>query len=151
MTHRVPVAALVLLLSVVFSAPLFAQAQPAVPAQSPPPAAAKWIAPIKGVATVQVVRGKPRRVGNDVVSILKVKNTASGAIALLSVEEFWYDQKGKVISGDSYKVKRLINPGEIVEVTTKSPWREGMYSNQFMFTHAHGKVEAKLVAKFPEK
>lgn len=143
----VPVAVLASLLSV--APALSAVDQP--PAQKSPPAAAKWVPPVKGMATIQVIRGKPRRVGNDVLSTLKIKNTASGAIALLGVEEFWYDQKGNVVSGDSQKVKRLINPGEIVEVTTKSPWKAEMFQNSFLFTHANGKVEAKAVPKFADK
>jgi hypothetical protein len=126
-------------------------AQP--PAQSPPPAApAKWIPPVRGLATIEVIRGKPKRVGDEIVSVLKVRNTSKGAIALLGVDEFWYDQSKppQVVSGDSQKVKRLINPGEIVEVTLKSPYKASVYTNQYSFSHANGKIDAKVVTKFTE-
>jgi hypothetical protein len=82
------------------------------------------------------------------VTVIKVKNTSKGPIALLGVEEFWYNQKGTIISGDSQKVKKLIAPGEIVDVTMKSPWKDGFYSNNYLFTHANGKIDAKRVKKF---
>lgn len=146
---RVPV--LVLLLSAMISSPALAQAKPPAEAQTQPPAPTKFIPAVKGVVTIEVIRPNPRRVGNDMVTTLKIKNTTKGSIALLGIEEFWYDEKGKVISGATEKVRRFISPGEIVEVTTKSPIKPGMYSNAFTFTHANGPVKAKQVKKFVEK
>ena len=55
------------------------------------------------------------------------------------------------VSGDTQRVKRLINPGEIVEVTTKSPYKEGLYTNLYTFVHANGKIDAKAVTKFSDQ
>ncbi|HXW07032.1 MAG TPA: hypothetical protein VD833_17495 [Vicinamibacterales bacterium] len=148
MTRRVVVPALAFAFSVFVCAAAYGQAQPAAPAAPAPAAQAKWIPPIKGVATIEVIRGKPARKGNEIVTILKIKNTSKGPIALLGVDEYWYNQKREVVSGDSEKVKRLINPGEIVEVTMSSPWKEGLYTNQYVFNHANGKIDAKAVQKF---
>jgi hypothetical protein len=146
-------AALALATSVAAVGLLSAQAQPATQAQAPPAAPAKWIPPIKGLATIEVIRGKPRRVRDEVVTVLKIKNTSKGAIALLGVDEYWWNRATppQVISGDSQKVKRLINPGEIVEVTMSSPYKDGLDRNQYTFSHANGKIDAKAVQKFTEK
>lgn len=129
---------------------LAAQAQPASQAPAPAAAPAKWIPPVKGLATAEVVRGPSRKVGNEMVTVLQVKNTSKGAIALLGVEEVWYDNSTprKIVTGDQQKVKRLINPGEVAEVTMKSPYKPGIAISQYVFSHANGKVEAKSVKKF---
>ena len=131
---------------------LAAQAQPASQAPAPAAAPANWIPPVKGLATAEVLRGPSRKVGNEMVTVLQVKNTSKGAIALLGVEEVWYDNSTprKIVTGDQQKVKRLINPGEVAEVTMKSPYKPGIAVSQYVFTHANGKVEAKAVKKFTE-
>src|SRR5262245_21374602 len=77
-------------------------AQPATQAAAAPAAPAKWVAPVKGLATAEVVRGPSKKVGNDMVTVLQVKNTSKGAIALLGVEEIWYDNSTprKIVTGD---------------------------------------------------
>jgi hypothetical protein len=127
-------------------------AQPATQAAAAPATAAKWIPPVKGVATAEVIRGQSRKVGNDMVTVLQVKNTSKGAIALLGIEEIWYDNSTprKIVTGDQQKVKKLINPGEVVEVTMKSPYKAGIALSQYVFSHANGKVDAKSVKKFSE-
>jgi hypothetical protein len=127
-------------------------AQPATQAGTAQATAAKWIPPVKGVATAEVVRGPSRKVGNDMVTVLQVKNTSKGAIALLGIEEIWYDNSTprKIVTGDQQKVKKLINPGEVVEVTMKSPYKAGIAISQYVFSHANGKVDAKAVKKFSE-
>ena len=129
-----------------------APAQPASQAPAPAAAPAKWVPPVKGLATAEVVRGPSRKIGNDMVTVLQVKNTSKGAIALLGVDETWYDNSTprKIVTGDQQKVKRLINPGEVVEVTMKSPYKAGIALSQYVFTHANGKVDAKSVKKFTE-
>ena len=128
----------------------FAQAQPAAPTMQPAPARAKWVAPVKGIASIQVIRGASKRVGKEVVTTLKVKNTSNGAIALLRVDEYWYDSKRATVSGDTYRHRQPLNPGEVVEITTRSPIKPDLYMNNFGFTHANGKVDAKVVKKFTE-
>lgn len=136
--------------SLALASPAFAQAKPATPASQSPPAKAKWVAPVKGLVTIEVVRTAPKKVGNDMVTVLKVKNTSDGAIALLRVDEYWYDQQRKVVSADTERVRKPIMPGEIVEVTTKSPIKPGLYQNTYNFSHANGKVKATVVKKFAE-
>jgi hypothetical protein len=142
----VPLLALLVILNLVHIA--YGQAKPAAQAPAPPVAPAKWAAPLKGPGTIEVIRGKPHRVGNDMVSVLKIKNTSKAPIALLTVEEYWYNAKRQTVSGDTQRHKQLIPPGEVIELTTKSPWKADMSVNLFVFRHANGKIDAKAVNKF---
>ena len=67
MTRRVTVSVLALLFSAAASGPLYSQSQSATQAKpttgSTPAAPAKWVPPLKGEGTIEVIKGKPRRVG----------------------------------------------------------------------------------------
>ena len=126
-----------------------AQAKPA--AQTPPPAAAatpgKWVPPQKGEVTVDFIQGKAARVKGEIQTKMKVKNTSKGAIALLSVEEIWYNTKREIASNGVYRHKQLLNPGQIIEFTISSPEKPDLYTNMLMFKHANGTVKPTKVQK----
>lgn len=126
----------------------FAQAQPAAPTTQPAPSRAKWVAPVKGIALVEVIPGTSKKVGEEIVTVLKVKNMSSGAIALLRVDEYWYDKALKTVSGDTQRHRQPLYPGEVVEITMRSPVKPNLYRNTFNFSHANGKIEVKTVKKF---
>lgn len=132
------------------SAPPAAKAAPS-PTIPPPAARAKWVKPIKGTATVEIIRGKSKPIGPDIVTVIKVKNTSTGAIALLKIDEYWYDKKPKpeVVTGDTQTYRKPFNPGEVIEMTMKSPLKPGkeLYKNQHMFSHAGGNISVKEVKK----
>jgi hypothetical protein len=148
-------------LAVVFSAGVaagaWAQTKPATPPPTPAPAAAsapaakaKWVAPIKGDATVQLIKSESKHVGNDIVTNFKIKNVSSGAIALFRIDEYWYDnsQKPQMVSGDTQRYTKPIMPGEIIEMTTRSPSKPNAQRSQWSFSHANGKIVPKVVKKF---
>lgn len=122
----------------------------AAPQAAPaPPAPAKWVKPVKGLATIDVIQTPSKYSGKEIITNLKVKNTSSGAIALLKVEEFWYDKDLKIVTGDaSAPIRKPINPGEIVEITLKSPFAPNLYRSRYAFTHANGEVKATQVKEF---
>ena len=126
----------------------FAQAQPAAPVAQGAAVRAKWVAPVKGIATIEVIPAVSKKVGNDMVTVLRIKNVSSGAIALLRVDEYWFDKSLKTVSGDTKRHRQPLNPGEVVEITMKSPTKPNLYRNTFNFSHANGKVDAKTVKKF---
>jgi hypothetical protein len=131
--------------------PPAAKATPATPTTAPAPAAKAKFAPVvKGLASIEMIQGKSNRVAGDIVTVLKVRNTSSGAIALLRIDELWYNQKLQQVTGDSQKVLKPIQPGEIVEVTMKSPVKPDLYRSQYAFSHVNGKVDVKAVKKFSE-
>jgi hypothetical protein len=147
-------------LAVVFSAGIatqaFAQSKPAAqaPAATAAPAApaakAKWVAPIKGDATVQMIKSDSKHVGKEIVTNFKIKNVSSGAIALFRIDEYWYNngQKPEMVTGDTQRYMKPIMPGEIIEMTTRSPAKPGAARSQWSFSHANGKIVPKVVNKF---
>ncbi len=151
MNRHVVAPAVAFLAVVLFSGPAFAQAtqaKPTTPAKPLPTSG--WVKPVKGLVTVEVIRGATKKVGNEVVTVLKVKNTSSGSIALLKVDEYWYDKKNppNVVSGTSVPVRQPINPGQIVEITCSSPYNPEAYQNQYFFSHINGQVKATVVKQF---
>jgi hypothetical protein len=136
--------ALLTALACVFAIPaLSAQAQ--APAQP-----AKYIAPVKGAATIEVIQTY-KRVGKEMVTVVKVRNTSKGAINLLKADEYWYDKDMKIVTGAPYAHKKApIQPGEIIEFTLRSPIKPGPapVRNQIMFRPAYGDVNATGVKAF---
>ncbi len=126
-----------------------AQAKPAAqtPAPPAPTAPAKWVPPQKGEVTVDFVQGKPARVKGEIQTKIKLKNTSKGSIALLSVEEIWYNTKREIASNGVYRHKQLINPGDVIEFTISSPEKPDLYTNMLMFKHANGTVKPNKVTK----
>jgi hypothetical protein len=120
----------------------------AIAAAQAPASRAKWVKPIKGIASIEVIQGVPKRIGPDIVTVVKVKNTSDGSIGLLKVDEYWYNKKLAVVSGDTQRYPKPFNPGEIIEVTMKSPVKPDLYKSQLAFSHAGGEVRAKGVKEF---
>jgi hypothetical protein len=142
-----------------FAQPLFAQTkatpppagktQPPPPPSATPPLPAKFVRPIKGTATVEFIQGPSKKIGNDIVTVMKVKNTSAGAISLFKIDEYWYDKKLNVVTGDTQPYRKPFNPGEIIEITLRSPWKASMelYKSQYQFSHANGDIKPKAVKK----
>lgn len=151
MNRRFALIAAVCLFAVLVPSISRAQAKPA--AQTAAPAAttdpAKWVPPIKGEATVEFVEFPPARVKDEIQTKIKVRNTSKGSIALLSVEEFWYN-KSEIGSNGIYRHKKLLNPGEIIEFVISAPAKPGLDGrNMLMFKHANGTIKPTKVKKLP--
>ena len=112
-----------------------------------PAAPAKFVKMLKGTADVQFIAAAPKKVGNDIVTVLKIKNMSALAVSLLKVDEYWY-KDGKVVTGDSQPYRKPFMPGEIIEITMKSPFKPNLTTNQWQFSHAGGQVKVKKVTKF---
>ena len=147
MNRRSVFFATALLLSSSISASLVAQAKPGPPPPSVPAAPAKWVPPQKGEVTVEFAQGKPIRAKGEIVSPIKVKNTSKGSIALLSVEEIWYNTKREIASNGTYRHRALLNPGDVIEFKITSPEKPDLYTNMLMFKHANGTVKPTKVPK----
>lgn len=138
--------------SFVFTSSALAQAaKPATPTTTASATQAKWSTPVKGTAYIEVIRGNSKKVGNDMVTTVKVKNVSNGPIALLRMDETWYNKSRAPVTGDTAQVRAPIQPGQVVELTTKSPVKPDLYVSQFSFSHANGKVDAKAVKEFKDK
>ena len=132
------------------SALALALATPMLSAQAPPPAQrAKFIPPIKGQGTIDVIRTPGKRVGKEVRTTIKVKNTSKGSINLLKVEQYWYDKTSKPVSFGEYRHKKApILPGEIVEFVVVAENNAKINHDALIFGHAYGKLHAREVKKF---
>ena len=156
MNRSVFASALTLLFCTAVASSAWAQAKPAVaPAAAAPAPAAKagFVTPLKGEGTVQVLPGvskfDPKL--KEVVTTYKIKNTSSAPIALLKLDEYWYDKNTKIVTSAQYAHKKApIQPGEIVEITLRSPIPPGvaLSQDQIMFRHANGDVKANKVKDF---
>ena len=125
------------------------QVKAVAPAAAPAPAApAKWVPPVKGIATVEVMQGPTKVVGKEIVTPLKLKNTSTGSINLLKVDQMWYDRKRTLISSTTGLHRKPFLPGEIIDMELKAPLNGQPDVNQMTFAQANGKVNASKVKKF---
>jgi hypothetical protein len=129
-----------------------APATSAAPAtsQQAPAAPAKFIKPLKGTADIQFIQMPSKKVGSEIVTVLKIKNLSTAPVSLLKVDEYWYS-KGpapQVITGDQEAYRKPFMPGEVIELTMKSPYKADVGASQYQFSHAGGQVKLKRVTKF---
>ena len=124
-------------------------AAPLAVAQTPAPAQkAKFVPPVKGVATIDVQRSPSKRSGAEILTVVKVKNTSKGSINLLSVDQFWYDRSSKQVSFGDYRHRKApIQPGEVIEFTITAPNNPQISHDAMVFKHANGTVQANQVKK----
>ena len=116
-------------------------------AQTPP--VTKFVTPIKGQAQIEYTAPQAKAEGNFVVTKIKVKNVSKGPIALLQVDEYWYNEKGDQVSGSQpFRWLKPLMPGEIVDVLLKSPKSADMKRVNRVFKHANGTVKPTLVPAF---
>jgi hypothetical protein len=123
---------------------------PAVAQTQAPVQPAKYIPPVKGLATIEVIQSS-KHVGKELVTVLKIRNTSKGSINLLKAEDYWYDKSGKIVTIGEYRHKKApLRPGEIIEVTIKSQVPAGAVpsQNQVLFRHANGDAKATKVKAF---
>lgn len=107
----------------------------------------KLVAPVRGVAQVEVTTPDTRVVGNNVVTTIRVKNVSSGPIAGLRIEENWFDRSRQAVPGDVYRHPRPLPVGEVIEVRLTTPRKPGMGDNRYNFTHANGEIKPTAVKK----
>ena len=124
-----------------------AYAQTAAPA-APAAAKPKLVAPVRGEAEIQYLLPVTKREGKMIVTTIKVKNVASGAIAGLKVDEFWYDKAGEPVTGaQPFRWRKPLQPGEVIDVVLRVPEHPKMNRNQYKFEHFNGAIKATRVAK----
>jgi hypothetical protein len=127
------------------------QAKPAAPAgQTPAAAPAKFVPPLRGQAELGFLKPVTKREKNgDIVTVIKVKNlSTTGSIAGLKVDEYWYDKAGDPVSGDTFRYRKPLLPGEVIDVTLRTPHNPKMDRNSYNFSHANGTIKTKQLPKF---
>ena len=142
--------ALLLTVGTPAAASLAEQAKPAAPAQTPPVTPTKFVPPIRGQAELGFLKPVTKREKNgDIVTVIKVKNlSTTGSIAGLKVDEYWYDKAGDPVSGDTFRYRKPLMPGEVIDVTLRTPFNPKMDRNSYNFSHANGEIKTKQMPKF---
>ena len=130
-----------------------ATAEPGEPKQGAETAATgerpRFVPPVRGTASIEILTPKTTIEGTDVVTRLKIRNASLGAIAMLRVDETWYDKAGNALPGDTQRRRQLFMPGEVIDVELRVPRNPKFNSNNFQFSHANGKIDVKTVKSFP--
>ncbi|MGH9196031.1 MAG: hypothetical protein ACRD1T_09855 [Acidimicrobiia bacterium] len=112
-------------------------------AQSTPPIKRKpFIRPIQGLASVGY-NLTYKVEGGFIVTTMVVKNLSPAPIAGMKVDEFWWDKAGNPIAGDTKRLTKPLDPGEVATLVLRTPRHPKMDRNNYMFSHANGKVEPK--------
>ena len=109
--------------------------------------ARKLVAPVRGVANVELTAPDTRVVGNNVVTTIRVKNVSSGPIAGFRIEENWFDRSRQAVPGDVYRHPRPLGAGEVIEIKLTTPRKPGMGDNRYNFSHANGEIKTTVVPK----
>lgn len=127
---------------------LAGQAKPAAPQAAAPAAPAKFVPPIRGEAQVSMTKPVTSRTKDEIVTKFKVKNpSATGSIAGLKISEFWYDKGGNPVSGDEFRYRKPLMPGEVIDVELRSPVNAKMASSQYKFEQSNGSIKPNVVPK----
>lgn len=110
----------------------------------------RFVPPIRGMANIEILAPVTKVEGSDVVTRLKIRNASLGAIALLRVDETWYDKAGNAMPGDTQRWRKPFLPGEVIDIELRVPKSSRFYQNNFQFSHANGKIDVKTVKSFPK-
>jgi hypothetical protein len=120
---------------------------PAVP--SPELVRARMRPPVKGTAYIEYIKSSPKRVGNEIQNVTRVKNVSTSPVVGLRIDEYFYAGQ-KEVSVGSGRLRTALAPGEIAQVPTAAEFKSGITDSQLMFTHANGQVKPTAVKKFTE-
>jgi hypothetical protein len=105
----------------------------------------KFSPPIRGEATIDIVKTPTRREGTTLVTKIVVKNTSNAPIPRLKVAETWFDKDGNMIPGGEAVINGLLQPNEVQTLEIRTPVNLKMAQSQLQFTHANGSVKPKSV------
>lgn len=122
-----------------------AQGKPAQTSTPPPAAPAKYVPPIRGTADLGYLKPLTKRVKDEVITTIQVKNLSPAPIAGLKIAEYWWDKAGNPVTGSEDRLKRPLQSGEVVTMTLKTPYNAKMDRNNYVFAHANGSIKTKLL------
>jgi hypothetical protein len=120
---------------------------PAAP--SPELVRARMRPPVKGTAYIEYIKSAPRKIGNEIQNVTRVKNVSTAPVVGLRIDEYFYVGQKEAAVG-SGKMRTALAPGEIAEIATAAAFTPGITNTQLMFTHANGQVKPTAVKKFTE-
>jgi hypothetical protein len=121
------------------------QPQPAPPEMKSILAGKKFTPPMRGEATIDLLKSPTKREGTTLVTKVQVKNTSPGPIPRLKVAETWFDKDGNMIPGGEASINGLLQPNEVGTLEIRSPVTLKMVQSQLQFSHANGTVKVRAV------
>ena len=110
----------------------------------------RFVAPIRGPADIAYLAPDTTVESGEVVTKIVLQNRATGAIAGLKVDEFWWDASRNPLPGDSQRLRQPLMPGEVAIIELRVPRDNRMNQNQYSFSHANGAINATLVTELPD-
>lgn len=110
----------------------------------------RLVAPVRGTATIVHTKPESKAEKDVVITTVRIKNTSSGAIAGLRLEEFWWDKNNNPLPGDAERLGKPLMPNEVVTIELRTPRNPAMFRNNYKFSHANGEVKAMLVDKIDD-
>lgn len=125
-----------------------AQPQPKAPEMKSVLQGKKFTPPIRGEATIDIIKSPTRRDGTTLVTKIQVKNTSPGPIPRLTVDETWYDKKNNLIPGGKAVINGLLQPGEVQTMEVRTPVNPNMSTSMLQFSHANGTVKTHATSSF---
>ena len=134
-------------------APAKTDATPAVTAAPTPPSPelmkARMRPPVKGTATVQYTQSPTKQVKDELLTVVKVKNTSGSPIIGFRIDQYFYKGKEEISAGTG-RLRAPLADGEVAELTINAPMKPGMTGSTMRFSHANGAVKPELVKKFSD-
>jgi hypothetical protein len=106
---------------------------------------------LRGLAKVQILTPETKVEGDQVVSIIRVRNASKDWITGFMVTEHWYDKQGNAVGTSSRTHRERFMPGDVIELELKTKKSPDFYQNQYLFKHANGEVTTTTVAGFPKR
>ena len=106
--------------------------------------------PFKGQAEVEYTQPVTKKVGDNVVTTIKVKNMASGPLTRMKIAETWFDKGGQIVGAGEGTLDKPLAPGAVETITIQTPWRGAMNGNSWNFSHANGAVKPRKVKSLDE-
>lgn len=104
---------------------------------------------LRGEARVQILAPETKVVGQDAISLVRVRNASRDWLTRFTVTEYWYDQQGNAVKSSSRVHEGRFMPGEVLEMELKTRKEANFFQNQYEFSHANGDVKAIVVKSFP--
>jgi uncharacterized protein YcfL len=104
---------------------------------------------LHGEAQIAMTNPVVVREGKNIVTTMKIKNLSKQPIAGFKLEEFWYDAKGTVVNGETFRYPKPLQPDEVIDVKLTDQVTGKEQRNNYKFSHANGTVKPTKVAKLP--
>ena len=110
----------------------------------------RLVATMRGPGQIGYLQPVTSRERNEIVTTFRIKNISGGALAGFTVDEFWYDNNGDTVTGDSSRMRRPFLVDEVIEITLRVPRNSRMERSNYEFSHQNGVIEANLFEEMEE-